>query len=330
MTPPGTDAPVPSAVVGCGRIGADAGPSSSRIRSHAEAHATHDDLDLVAVCDPDPARREQARKRWGADEAYADSAEMATAEDLSLVSVATPADARPKAVASLLETDAPDAILLEKPLATGIPAARDLVERLDEAGTVSAVNHIRRFPPAYRSLIDAVRDGDLGDVHHARVLYGKGIRRNGVHALDLLRALFDDPDGMEVLGGDDASDPTLDLLLDFPGGTRARLAGVPHEDVFPFEVDLVTSEGRVTLDDQGHRLVRRPVLESEDDHGFRRYGTDGTTEPTDLEWATRYALDDLLEVAGSGREPVCTLEDGVRALELAREAIDRHERTNPP
>lgn len=249
---------------------------------------------------------------------------MASAEDLDVVSVSTPADARPTVVEEILDRGPPEALLLEKPVGADRGAARRVHEAVEAAGVTTAVNHIRRFPPAYRNLIEDVRAGDLGRVHHARVLYGRGVVHNGVHALDLLRAMFGEPQSLEVLHGDRGDDPNLDLLLSFDGGTKAWFAGIP-QGFFPFQVDLIGSEAHVTLDDQGHRLVRSEVLDTGSEHGFRKLDPDAETKETDLAWATRYALENLVACLESGDRPACTVEDGVRALDLALEALARHE-----
>ena len=57
-----------AAIIGCGRIGADAGEpgsGSSRIASHAASYVASPRTELVALCDVDAQRLARAGERWG-------------------------------------------------------------------------------------------------------------------------------------------------------------------------------------------------------------------------------------------------------------------------
>jgi predicted dehydrogenase len=57
-------------------------------------------------------------------------------------------------------------VLVEKPLATSVAAAQDLVEAADAAGVVLMVGHTFEYNAAVWKLRDLVRSGDLGHVYY--------------------------------------------------------------------------------------------------------------------------------------------------------------------
>ena len=101
-------------------------------------------------------------------------------------------------------------VLVEKPLATTLADARDLVVAADAAGVILMAAHNHRYKPAYRALRQAIARGDLGRIHCVRAeatlcivpfttpdhwIYNPSIAGGGValnlalHRIDLCRYL---------------------------------------------------------------------------------------------------------------------------------------------
>ncbi|MDE2703465.1 MAG: Gfo/Idh/MocA family oxidoreductase, partial [Gemmatimonadota bacterium] len=72
---------IPVGLIGCGGRG----------RGHVRALHALVDVELVAVCDPVAANREQVGDEWGVERRYADVEAMLDAEELAAAIVATPA-----------------------------------------------------------------------------------------------------------------------------------------------------------------------------------------------------------------------------------------------
>lgn len=310
-----------AAVIGCGRIGADAGEpgtGSSRIASHAAAYATCPRTELVALCDTDPERLARAGQRWSVRSLYEDPSEMLAAERPDIVSVCTPPASHPAVLGESVRHGA-RGVLLEKPLAADLEGAKAILEVASSSPTTLAVNYIRRFPPVYRQAMADVREGRLGRIQHVGVLYTKGILNNGSHALDLLRAFFGEPASAEVVRGDPsgAADPTLSARIGFADGLEAWLGGVDGEAYNVFDVDIVGTEGRIVFTDLGHMLHRYPVQDSRAEHGFRQLRAAAAAQPTELSSAVRYAVEDLVRSIETGVEPACTPNDAYAAMALS-------------
>jgi predicted dehydrogenase len=155
-----------------------------------------DDVDLVAVADPDPAavtRATAGRRARGFDSAERLLAE----EELDLVSIVAPTRLhRPVALAALR---AGVHVLVEKPIAATREEALEMIDAAAAAGRLLTVGHIERFNPAIRELHRRLEAGELGrlfKVHATRLgPFPARIRDVGVvidlapHDLDVMRYL---------------------------------------------------------------------------------------------------------------------------------------------
>lgn len=130
-------APLPVAVIGCGRMG----------RLHVRTYAQMPQVKLVGVYDASPAAAEAAAKEYGT-RAFA-SIEEVTAEARA-VTIATPTQYHAAAAEPCLRAGV--ACLIEKPLARDVAECRRIVEWSQKYGTPVQVGHIERFNPAVRAV----------------------------------------------------------------------------------------------------------------------------------------------------------------------------------
>lgn len=308
-----------AAIIGCGRIGCDCGDpaiGSSRLTTHAAAYQVLDRTELVALCDIDERRLLQAGQRYGITRLYRDHRALIDRERPDLVSICTPADDHAPVLRDIVEHGVVAAVLLEKPVASSLAAARELTHDVLRGRIPVAVNYTRRFVPVYRELVADVRSGRLGRMQHISGLYGKGVFNNGTHLLDLLRWMFGDPStvtGTAVVSG--GSDPTLDLRITWDGACDAWVRGTDSEAYNVFELDLVGTAGRVRLTDIGHRLERHGVEGTS--FGFRQLSPAAVGQRTGLQDAIPAAVANLIDCIEHGAQPACTLADGCAALALA-------------
>lgn len=177
-------------VVGFGRVG----------RNHAEAFRDADGGELGAIADVDEALVAELGNRWGVppEYRYHGHSAMLAAEELDVVSVATPGRFHREHVLDVVEaatspespTD-PDVIWCEKPIATTVRHAEEMVTACEDAGIELVVNHSRRFSTAFETLRELLDDGLLGDLRSAHVVAGGELLNIGTHYVDLLLYLLD-------------------------------------------------------------------------------------------------------------------------------------------
>ena len=116
------DAPVRMGIVGCGVV-ADYG--------HIPAVAQSAQAEIVAFADPDPARRDAQARKYDRP-AYASFEEMAAAENLDAVTIATQPDVKLDLIGVAVEHGLH--AFCEKPLCDTIEQAERIVRLMDEAG----------------------------------------------------------------------------------------------------------------------------------------------------------------------------------------------------
>ena len=239
-------------VVGFGRVG----------RNHAEAFRDAEGVELGAIADVDEALVAELGDRWGVppERRYHGHAEMLAAEQLDVVSVATPGEYHRNHVldAVAAATDAgdsdaeagPDVIWCEKPIATSVGAAEEMVSACEDAGIELVVNHSRRFAAAFETLRELLADGLLGDLRSAHVVAGGELLNIGTHYVDLLCYLLDarvsDVRGGFVRPTEARGETRFEgggtLVMD--DGTVAHLNPVPGSD---HRLHLEGTEGRLSV-----------------------------------------------------------------------------------
>jgi predicted dehydrogenase len=179
------------AVVGLGVMG----------RSHARILDDVEEADLVAVCDPTEDAMAWARKRRLVG--YRSYKELFDHEHLDAVTVAVPTRFHLEVGLAAIEHGLD--VLMEKPIATDLDEAQQLIVAAKKHGTVLAIGHVERFNPGVRELkkrLDAGEVGRIFQVHSRRQgPFPSRIRDVGAvidlatHDLDVMRYLL----GVEVV-----------------------------------------------------------------------------------------------------------------------------------
>jgi UDP-N-acetyl-2-amino-2-deoxyglucuronate dehydrogenase len=144
------------ALVGCGRIS----------KNHFDAVARTDGLRLTAVCDVDGARAREAADAHGVPW-FTSLDEMLREAPCDIVALCTPSGLH--APQGVLAARAGKHVLSEKPMATSLAAADELVEACDAAGVQLFVVKQNRLNPPIQLLRRAVDRGRFGRIYMANV-----------------------------------------------------------------------------------------------------------------------------------------------------------------
>jgi len=293
--------------------------------SHCSAMAAEGNVEVVAGADPRPESHDEFRANWGdrwpAATLYTDAAQMLANENLDLVSIVTPDHMHANFMLQVMDAGV-RMIFCEKPLATDLEEADTVIAKARETGTTISVNHTRRWGPLETAACQLATGGSLGEV--SQVIIDSGgpramLFRNLSHAIDLAVYLVGDKDpewvtaeleaGSEDYGvtyaGDGGRDPAADpgaiIQVGFTGGARAYIAGL-KSGPGDRSVQVLCSEGRITMDTLGARVVRT---------GRTNDGTPSSVSPqsmTPLNGAhtvagMQAAVRDLVTAHAEGRQP---------------------------
>jgi predicted dehydrogenase len=140
-----------AAVIGVGAMG----------KHHARVYNELEGVELVGVADPDEARRQAVSRRFKVP-AYSSHLQLLAAERPDVVSVAVPTVRHHAVALSVLEHGAH--LLVEKPIASTVAEAEDLIQQAAARGLTLAVGHIERFNPAVVELKRRLLAGELGRI----------------------------------------------------------------------------------------------------------------------------------------------------------------------
>jgi scyllo-inositol 2-dehydrogenase (NADP+) len=199
MTAQDTVVPIRVGIAGLGRAGWDI--HASAIAGLAEQFC------VVAVCDPLPARQEEARERFGC-RTYTEYADLVADDRVELMIVATPSHLH--AGHTTMALRAGKHVLVEKPMTTSLAEVDEMMAVAEEAGRILTVHQNYRYAVDFLKVKEIMESGVLGriiqinfNVHQFRRRWdwqtlkehGGGILNNhGAHVVDWALLLIDDPE----------------------------------------------------------------------------------------------------------------------------------------
>jgi predicted dehydrogenase len=317
-------------VLGCGSV--FAGPYAAMIERLSSGGRVH----VSAVYDVDERKRHGAASRYDVDPDLGGPAELISRDDVDVVLVLTSMNEHGALTAAALETG--KHVLVEKPLATSLKEANELVE-LGHAspGFLVCAPHIV-LSPTFRAVHDAVRSGSIGRPLTARARYGwsgpwwsdwfyrpggGSLFDLGVYNVTSLCALFGPARRVtamvgvaiperEVEGRTIAvqADDNAHVLLDFGDGRFAAVTtGFTMQRYRSPAIEVYGDRGTIQLlgDDwapEGWELWRN-------DEGAWRIHPE-----TDPHWQWTEGLRHLVDCVESGRRPITRPEHARHALEI--------------
>ena len=181
-------------VAGLGTIGVHEDSGSRATASHAGGYEMADDVELIAAADVDSQKLEAFCDAWNiaGDQRYADHETMLTETDLDIVSVCTPAVFHHDHTIAAAKAGV-DVILCEKPIASSLAEAAEMVDVCERFGSVLVVNHTLRFTKKFQRLKQHMEaESTLGQIQSVSVQSRMELLRNASHVFDLLVFLFDE------------------------------------------------------------------------------------------------------------------------------------------
>jgi len=197
-------------IIGCGGIANG---------KHLPALSKVKEVEIAAFCDIVLERAEQAKAKYGSEDAvvYESYTEMLKDGSIDVVHVCTPNDSHADITIAALEAD--KHVMCEKPMAKTAADARRMLEAAKRTGKKLSIAYQNRFRADSRYLKDAAQAGELGEVYFAKA---HAIRRRavptwgvfldeekqgggplidiGTHALDLALWMMDNYKPKAVLG----------------------------------------------------------------------------------------------------------------------------------
>ncbi len=309
-----------------------------------------ENIEVVAVADPDAAGRVKAAAAAKALRSYADFREMLAKEKPDLVVVAPRwTDHRHAMVMAALRAGAH--VYSEKPFAQTLAEADEMLAFADNAGLKIAVALQYRLGPSVPHLKQRLNGGLIGDLLEIRI-HGKQDTRAGgedmvvlcTHQFDLARFFAGDPlwcsarvlqNGHDITLAD--AHPATEGIGPIAGDEIEALFACPHgvnvyytsraknqQTAGPWGMEFIGSKGRTRLlYDAWPRtfVLRSGALDTAGQTlEWRPLENDPTANPPaserNMTVGNRRVVDDWLAAIEQNREPVCSGRAAMKTLEL--------------
>ncbi len=298
------------AVVGVGSFG----------RNHLRVIDQSEKADLAGIVELDAARAEVAAANHHCP-AFASIEELQGLADAAIV--ATPTVAHSAIGCRLLEMGID--VLVEKPIAHTIEAARALVDAADRSGRILQIGHLERFNPAVIALGKALGTPLFFEIHRLsefspRCLDVDVVLDLMIHDIDIVLSLTGQvPDEIRAAGIRILSEKVdiANVRLQFPSGCVANLTASRVSTERVRKLRLFQPHEYISLDYGRQEAVRfrvKPPL-----------AIDFAPLPSVKDEPLRLELESFFESVATRRAPVVTGRQGLAALEVAQAILDRIE-----
>lgn len=313
--------------------------------AHIAAYLTFpDEVRIVGLADIVPAKAEAKRSEHDltAARVYDDAGAMLAAEDLDLVSIATPPGTHCELTIQALEAGVH--VIVEKPMAPSVEECDRMLEAQSRSGALLSVIAQNRFRDDMAQLKAVLNSGKVGRIAHARIasewwrghsyydLWWRGTwasegggctLNHAIHHIDISLWLLGRPRAVAAMmtnaGHDNAEVEDLSVaILQYERGLAELTSSVVHHG----EQQEIVIQGE-------HARISQPwraVAEIARPNGFPESGgntqlvaeLDALAEQQTRLEHTGHAghLGDVIAAIRDGRTPLVDGEDGKRAIEL--------------
>ena len=166
--------------------------------NHVRIYSELENANLLAISDMVRGTLDNVSKEFNTV-GYVDYDNILQLDDLEAVNICVPTVFHHDVVMSAIE--AGKNVLVEKPVASHITEAKEMIDAAKDAGVILATGHVERFNPAVRVAKRLLQEGEIGEVVTANAKrlgpYPPRIRDVGVatdlaiHDIDIFNYLFE-------------------------------------------------------------------------------------------------------------------------------------------
>ncbi len=283
---------------------------------------------LVGVVDPDTTRADAVAREFGCRAFGSVEQLVTTHSEVQAASVAVPTIHHLNTARRLMEAGID--ILIEKPLASSLAEADELVGLAQRLGRVGQVGHLERFNPAVRATLPLITQPMFFEVHRLSVFTPRSLDVDVVldlmiHDLDIVLSFVDSPVkeiravGLPILSG---KVDIANVRIEFDSGCVANFTASRVSTERVRKLRFFQPKQYISLD-----YGRQDVLVFSVGQGDTAAMPSAnpqiqvTKPPITAEEPLHAELRSFLEAVQRRSQPVVSLEDGRRALAVALDIV---------
>jgi predicted dehydrogenase len=283
---------------------------------------------LVGVVDPDTARADAVGREFGCRSFGSIEQLITTHSEVQAASVAVPTLHHMNAAQQLMEAGID--VLVEKPLATTLAEADELVRLAERLGRIGQTGHLERFNPAVRATLPLITRPMFFEVHRLSVFTPRSLDVDVVldlmiHDLDIVLSFVNSPVkeiravGLPILSG---KVDIANVRLEFDSGCVANFTASRVSTERVRKLRFFQPQQYVSLDYGRQDVVVFSVGEGD------ASGTPSVNPQIQMakpattgEEPLHAELKSFLESVQRRSRPTVTLDDGRRALAAALDIV---------
>jgi predicted dehydrogenase len=269
----------------------------------------------LGFVDKDENKRLTAAEKWDAL-CCEDISCFSSPASPDIISVCTPTETHERVLLDILKLNPlPKLVIAEKPFCENLQQASWVSNQYKAAGVPILVDYIRRFDLITAFTLDKIKNGHYGKVYHARCLYGRGLKRDGCHAVDIFNWVFGSVQGVMINhpGITDylPFDPSYTVRLEYKTCSEVYLVAVDSRAWGCFEIDFITERGVIRFVDWGKEMR---VYKPEEETTFGQYkalSPCAEVHRTNLHTALLYMVQNAVDFLDGNGPLLCTDNDAL-------------------
>jgi predicted dehydrogenase len=308
-------------VIGVGAFG------RNHARVYKELEQQGEPLRLLGIVDQDVSRADAVGREFGCRSFGSLDQLLTTHSEVQAASVTVPTLHHLSVARTLIEAGVD--VLIEKPLASTLAEADELLGMAKQHQRVAQVGHLERFNPAVRATIPFITQPMFFEVHRLSVFSPRSLDVDVVldlmiHDLDIVLSFVNSPVqevravGLPILSG---KTDIANVRLEFASGCVANLTASRVSTERIRKLRFFQPRQYISIDYGRQDVLVFTVGDS--------YATPSVNPqigvvkpPIKSEEPLRAELRSFLDAVRQRSIPTVTLEDGRRALALARQIVD--------
>ena len=305
-----------AAIIGCGRQG-EGRTGSGMAHLHATGYTRRKDTQIAALCDIKRENAEAFAEQHAPGAAvYTDYKTMLRVEKLDFVSVCLWPHLHAEMIIACAKAGV-RAVHSEKPMAPTWGEALKIAAAVKKSGTQLTFNHQRRFLPAFQTARRLADEGKIGTLTRIEGACHDMIDW-GTHWLDMMFFFNHETPALWVLGQVDAREwhevfglpfeHQAICQLKFANGVRGVLFTGEDSDI-GCQMRLIGTEGVIELREGEHPVWLRAA-------GSGKWQTPKIAGGLHAGEAVADAIGDMIDSLKTGREPLLSVNNAMRATEV--------------
>src|SRR4030042_1190626 len=295
-------------------------------KNHARVYKELASTELVAICDVNGERAKTIAEQFGV-KAYTSSARMLKNEEIEAVSVCTWSTNLAKEAMKALK--AGRHVLVEKPMATNMKQAKELLKTAEQNDLHLTVGFLMRFIPGLQHIRGAVENKKIGELVCAtarrvsewpeRIGDVGVVKDTAIHDIDVMRYIFGaDPISVYAKMGSmriKKFEDYAQIMITYADGKSAFI-----------ETNWLTPYKTRTLTVTGSDAIMRLDYITQD--LWIEQQTQSVQPRYPFQEPLKAELQHFVDCIVEKKKPIVTGEDGVRALTVATAAIESSVKNN--